>query len=464
MTRSDKLVKNTLILGIGTILSKGMTFLMVPFFSKWLTASEYGSFDLFITYVTLAVPVLSLSVGEAVFRFLIDDTDKKSIVTNSTIILGIAIAISVLFGFFLNNRIQKGILFSLELLLISQLVNEYLLCYVRGRKRLECYTLANLLTMFAIVFFTTWYVYVNQMGLEGMLLGYASAYTISNIFLLFKQKVYRNISLKYASLIEIKRLLMYSFPLIPNSISWWIVNVSDRTIVSYTLGMATNGVYAIANKIPSLCTTIFSVFHLSWQESVAEAINEPDRNVFFDQVLNRIIRIYVTICIGVLGCNYFFFSWIFEERYIKGYNQVPILIFAVVFSAISQFFGGIFIAIKDTKRNGSTTVCAAVVNLVINIIFIRYIGLYAASISTLISQLFLCVIRYRYIKELYKINIYHSNIILLCIFVYFGIIQYLQKNSFIALVNLGLAIVTFFLFNMDIIELIIKRVLKRGNV
>ena len=60
-------MKNTVILGIGAVFSKGLVFLMIPFFSRWLSVDDYGAFDLYSTYITLLIPFMTLSSGEAIF-------------------------------------------------------------------------------------------------------------------------------------------------------------------------------------------------------------------------------------------------------------------------------------------------------------------------------------------------------------------------------------------------------------
>ena len=88
MANNDKgkrLIKNTFIVGLGSIASKGIIFLMAPLFSRWLSVEDYGSFDLITTYVSLFLPFCTLSIAEAVFRFLLDDikeSNKKKIVSS----------------------------------------------------------------------------------------------------------------------------------------------------------------------------------------------------------------------------------------------------------------------------------------------------------------------------------------------------------------------------------------------
>ena len=73
--RKKSLIKNTTILSFGMLCTKGITFITTPLFTRWLSQVEYGTFDLMVTYITLLIPIVTLSSGEAVFRFILDETD-----------------------------------------------------------------------------------------------------------------------------------------------------------------------------------------------------------------------------------------------------------------------------------------------------------------------------------------------------------------------------------------------------
>ena len=115
--RKEKLLKNTLILSIGVFCTKIITFLMVPLYTRWLSQENYGTFDLMITYITLLLPLLTLSSGEAAFRFLIEKNDnisKKEIVSSTFFIDIIGLIVSILIIFILKIFINV----SFELLVL----------------------------------------------------------------------------------------------------------------------------------------------------------------------------------------------------------------------------------------------------------------------------------------------------------------------------------------------------------
>ena len=109
MGKGNSLAKNTMLLSIGAILSKGLSFVMVPFFSRWISSADYGTFDLLMTYVSLLLPVIGLASNDALFRFSMDAKTKEEKIKlvsncffiftiNSAIFLVIAICLQFCVG------------------------------------------------------------------------------------------------------------------------------------------------------------------------------------------------------------------------------------------------------------------------------------------------------------------------------------------------------------------------------
>ena len=76
---------------------------------------------------------------------------------------------------------------------------------------------------------------IFHMGAEGMIISMALANGLCSLYLFIKLKLYKNIDFKLVDKKLIKDMYKYSLPLVPNGISWWIVNISDRTIISFVL-------------------------------------------------------------------------------------------------------------------------------------------------------------------------------------------------------------------------------------
>ena len=172
--------------------------------------------------------------------------------------------------------------------------------------------------------------------------------------------------------------------MIPSSISLWIVNLSDRLIITYFLGAAYNGIYAAAAKIPNLLVTFYNAFNLAWTELAARTIDEEDSNVYYSKLINSLFSFCFGAIIILIAFSPLLFKILIDDKFSSGYNQMPILFIGVILSCLVSFYGGLYIALKRQNKWGISSTVGAFLNAGINIVCIREIGLYAASISTVV--------------------------------------------------------------------------------
>lgn len=463
--RSKKLAMNTAILGIGTLCTKGIMFFMAPLFTRWLTSSEYGTFDLLVSYISLLLPFLTLSTGEALFRFLLDaDTEenKKSWISTTLGLYICGIIIAIVLGTILMRFISfdDSVVVAFISYLCADMLYNFCMSSMRGLKQLHFYTIGNITFVGTMAIAVFVFVKVLEMGLSGILFGYAVGNIVAALIMFLGSKMHHYICINGISKDRIGPLIRYSIPMIPNAVSWWIINVFDRSLVTAVLGTSMNGIYAIANKVPGLCQTFMSVFHLSWQQSATEALSDTDRDKYYSDTLNELATILISVCIVVVSINYWFFKVLFSDEYFSGYYHAPILIFSVIFLILSQFLGGIYVARKESKKNGSTTIIGALTDVIVNVALIRIIGLYAASISTLVAYLVLFVIRMVDIRKNFNIMFYKRTLLYGVLFLYFCITCYF--NSFVlSIINVIFAAISFIMINKRYILVLVKKMLKK---
>lgn len=455
--RNKKLIKNTAILSFGTFCTKGIMFIMTPLFTHWLSQEDYGTFDLILTYITLLIPIIVFNCSEATFRFLIesDEKEKQSIMSNTIVIHLIGFLIGILVIAIMGSvylPIRKIAIY-FGILLLLEVTYNTMTMILRGLKKLPIYAIANILFVVVMVISVTLFVKVKQMGLNGIILGYIIGYAVSVLFMILTSRTYQYFSIKHANKKLLKEMLKYCIPLIPTGISWWVMNASDRTIVSIVLGTSANAVLAVANKIPNLCQTFFNVFHLSWQENAIETRNDEDRDRYYNDIFNKMIKVLISISVVILSGNFILFKYLFTDDYFGAYYQVPILIGAIIISMLAKFLGAIYISNMESKKSGITTLIAAIINLVVHLGLINIIGLYAATISTIISYLVLFIIRYKDIRKSTNIRLNKGTINAIIMLIYFFIANYIN-NQYVNIVNLLVAGSYFIIVNKkSILEL-----------
>jgi len=409
MSKKSELFFNTFIIAIGKMSTQVISVFLLPLYTTMLSTQEYGTYDLIITITTFLAPVVTLLMEEAMFRFLIDCKTKKetknvisqtfSYIVRSTFIFSILIGI---IGAIFKVQYTGIFIIYLIAVIVMLLMN----AITRGLGKIKLYSGANvllsLLTIFLNVLFVAWL----KIGMEGLLWSVIISNIIVSIFLFIKLKIYKLVSLKKANNNKtMKEMVKYSIPLVPNSLSWTIINLSDRLIVSSFLGTAANGVYSMAYKFPNYMDTLYSFFYTAWKESASKALNDgEDERKFYNSIYKTVKNFMYAIVTGLIACLPFIFPILIKGEFQEAYYYAPVLIIATYFSNMSSFFGGIFSAYKNTKVMGITTIISAIINIIINLIFIKFIGIWAAAISTLVATFFVYIQRRTKIKQHVKIK------------------------------------------------------------
>ena len=247
-------------------------------------------------------------------------------------------------------------------------------------------------------------------------------------------------------------MIKYSLPLVPNSISWWIMSASDRTIISTFLNTAANGIYAVSNKFPTILTSLFGIFNISWSENVSIYINSEDKDEYISNICNEILVFFGFIGVILICLLSIFFDFFIDIAYKEAYLYIPILTLASFLSLIASQYGSIYVALKDTKKIAITSLISATVNIIINVLLINSIGLYAAAISTLISYLIIALYRHFDIKKSINIKYNINSMLIICSFYCTSIVFYYYNNLIVNAINLCITSIAFGYYNRKIIK------------
>lgn len=463
MSKGKDLAKNTAIVSIGKICTQLITFFLLPVYTAVLSNEEYGVVDLLNTLTSLLLPIVTLQIEQGIFRYLIDcrENNEKQIKLITTIIRFMiiqSIACIVIFlcvSPFIHNEYKYFLIANLLMGIFSSL----LLQICRGLGDNATYAIGSFITGAFTVVLNVIFIVAFRWGAYGMLGATAISNFICAVYIFLKRKIYKYIKPKQFDKKILKEIIKYSVPLIPNMISWWIVSASDRTIISAVIGIAQNGIYSAANKFSGVFTTLYSVFNLTWTESASININSEDRDEFFSKILDFVIRFFGCLCLGTIAVMPFAFNILINEKFAEAYYQIPILILGSVFNILVSFVGSIYVAKKLTKEIAKTSVISAVINIFVNIVLIKSIGLYAASISTVIAYALMFIYRWIDVKKYVKFNV--NKILMFALIIMYGItiFTYYLKNSMISVVVLVIVVVFAIITNLNSVSYL-KQIVK----
>ena len=431
MSRETKLVKNTFILSIGTFLPKFAAFITLPILTGYLSKEQYGTYDLVTILVGLVLPIATLQIHTAAFRFLIEHkNDRENAKLYFSNILALVIPVSlvtltVLFFVFPIKSVSIRIWICIYLF-FDTLVGE-VRQITRGLSRNLDYSISSIISAFTKMILAVVLVQFLKYELTGAIIALALSPVFSLTFLFFKVKVYELIDFKLVNKKVLKEMIAYSWPMVPNNLSGWVMRVSDRFVVTGFMGAAANAVYAVANKIPSLLSLAQTTFNLAWQENASIVSKDEDVGKYYSKMFDVMLRLYAGFLGLLIACTPVVFKIFVKGNYDEAYPQMPILFLAFFFGCMSAFLGGIYIAFKATKSVGLTTFAAAISNIVIDLALINWIGLYAASLSTLISYVFMFFYRMKNVKKLVHIEYdIKKFIVILSVLIVESVVSYIN--------------------------------------
>lgn len=405
MSEKSRLIKNTGLIAIGNFGAKMVSFLLLPLYTSILTTEEYGTYDFIVAISAFLLPSATLSMHEAMFRFIIDSGNKgkefKKIITNAfTIVLagvfslGIILFSAKIFGC-LKNCIYIWVYVS------SNALYSFSNNLLRGLGRIKEYAIVSSAKNIIQLILNVLVVAVFHWGMTGLLFSMCISEIIASLVVAIKVNIWKEIKLKYISLGTIKPMLKYSLPLIPNALCAQIINMSDRLVISGFMGTSANGIYSVSYKFPNMIETVYHYFYTAWSESASRVFaKEKKQAEEYYQSLHKTISdmMFSVIILMVAGMPIMFRIFV-RGDYVKGFDYIWILLLAMYFDCLAKFYSGLFTALKKTDVMAISTLIAAIINLVINIAFIKFIGLYAAAGSTLLADMVLVFIRKIKLKE-----------------------------------------------------------------
>ena len=444
MNKKGELARNTLIILIGKICTQFISFFLLPLYTSILISSEFGLVDLVTTYIGLIVPVITLQLESSLFRYLVDvrsnEKEKKIIISNVFISATIQTIICMLVFFVISNFIYINYKYYIFGIVIATIFSNLLLQTARGLGDNVGYSIGSVIAGSLTIIFNLIFLVLLKIGPKGMFLSTAMANLLSSIYLGIRIKINRFINYEYLDKKIIEKLLKYSMPLIPNGIIWWIINVSDRTIISIFLGNSANGIYAISNKFSGVFITIYNIFNTSWTESASLHIDADDRDEFFSSTISLMFKLFSCMCLGIIAYMPLIFRIMINEQYSDSYNYIPILMLSSLFNVIVGLISVVYVAKKLTKEIAKTSFWSGVINIGSNLIMIKFIGIYAASLSTLLSFMVIALYRYIDVQKYVKIRLSKKLIIQTIIIFLITIFIYYKNN--IILNVFGMILVT----------------------
>ena len=417
MGKYKYLLKNIGLLTLSSFATKLLSFFLVPLYTNILSTTDYGTYDLLNTTIGVLSPILTLNIQESVLRFLLDKKyNRKAVVTVgaryfliSNIIVAVGLIVNYIFGF---SALGKEFAVFFFLMYFAQSLSTMVMSYIRGIDRVADLSVSSVVSSAVIIVCNILFLVVFKWGLSGYFLANIIGPVMQCLYLLVRAHIGDDINLKEEYSQEKSEMLVYSKPMIANSIAWWVNNASDKYVVTLFCGIAVNGVYSVAAKIPSILNIFQSIFAQAWTLSAVKDFDPEDENGFFANTYAAYNCMMVLLCSAIIASDKLLAGFLYAKDFYSAWKYVPWLTIAIVFGSLAGYIGGFFSAVKDSKQYAQSTIIGAVTNIIANVVLTPLIGALGAAIATTICYCVTWILRFVQSRKYIKLRV---NIVRDCI-------------------------------------------------
>lgn len=404
MSKYKELAKNTGIFALANFSSKILIFLLVPIYTRVLTTTEYGFYDLVYTTIQLFVPILTLNISEAVMRFLMKDgVSKKSVFSIAVLdifIGSIAFALLLLVNnlFSLSDLISQYSIY-IFVIFVFYTLNNFLIQFSKGIDKIGVTAISGVISTAVMLAMNVILLVVFDWGLLGFFIANVCGYVIPCIYIVSRLRLWELFEIKIDKKLQWE-MVYYALPLVLNILSWWVNNTSDRYIVTAIVGIQASAIISVAYKIPQILSTISAIFIQSWQISAIKIQEDKSDTTFVSNMLLYYNALLLIIASGIILFVKPISNILFGISFYSAWELAPFLIISSLFNAISGCIGAIMGAKMDTHNIAKSALVGMIANIILNIVLTFLMGPQGITISTLIASFLIFYMRKDSVKEI----------------------------------------------------------------
>lgn len=402
MKDGKKLIKSSLVYLLGNVLTKVITFFMIPLYTKYIDAGDYGTYDSVIAIITFVCSVVFFDIGGAILRFMMENNtleEKRIPIYSGVLIFGCSLAV------YLVLSCIVGLIVPIQyyaLIIIYGIFYAFETMYgfvVRGQGKTTLYMVSGVIS-------TLTYVSLNILFIIGLKWGYYALYVSQFIAFALRIVIFEigthtliNFNKGYVNRDLQKRMVKFALPYGVNAVAYWFLSSVNRIIITTFISAEANGYYSMSNKFSSIIVLFSSCFQLAWQELAYSKKNNLDSSTgnYYTKAIDLYLKIVMCASIMVIPLikiGLTIFPNFIDQQYATSIKLIPLGIIGAVLSVTNSFTGSIFGGLKKSSIILYSTAAGAVVNCAVIFSLLQVIGVEAANIALISGFLITIIIRF----------------------------------------------------------------------
>ncbi len=408
-----RIVKHSSVYMTGMIISRVISFVMLPLYTHYLSPDDYGILELLMTTSDIIAIVVGIGLSDAVFRFYSEarSLEEKNRVISTALYMGVTLFF-VIFGLmFLNARFFSSLLFTSEdytrhfqLVFFSfALTGAVELPFVYLRARAQSVKFVVLSTIRLITQLGLNILFIVVLGYKVLGVLYSTVIVSATMSLYLVVSTMRGCGFGFSRDL-VRKFVSYGLPLVASGVGTFIVTTSDRFILKAFRDLDEVGLYSLGFKFGSMVILVLmGPFFQHWAIEMFEIAKRRDHEEVFARVSDGIFFLSIILIFGVSVYIKEIIMIIAAPEYLEAYTVVPIVCLAYYFSSLAYFVEAGVLIQKKTKYIAYSMIAAVVTSLGLNFLLIPSFGMYGAGVAVACTFSVRFLLIYRWSQKVYPL-------------------------------------------------------------
>jgi O-antigen/teichoic acid export membrane protein len=403
------------LVGVTNLLLGLSGIILLPILTKNLPVEDYGIWAQINVTIGIVPAVAAFGLPYTMVRFLPSLSNKEEIqdifytifflvLLTSAIVstLIYMLSESIASTLFENNVIIVKIL---ALTVFIECLNYIFIGYFRANQQIKRYSKLMFIQTSLLILLVSFFV-LSGKGIIGATLGLLIKSGV--LFLIMAFVITSEIGIVTPKFKRVNEYLNFGLPTVPGNISSWVVNSSDRYVIGIFLGTAAVGYYSPGYSLGGIVGMFFAPLAFILPAILSKSYDENNMEEVRN-ILKYSLKYFLTIAIpAAFGLSILSESILLvlstPEIASEGYMITPFIAFSTLLLGAYGVISQVIILEKKTKITGKIWILAAILNLGLNFVFIPYIGIIGAAITTLVSFLIGFVFASYYSFKMFKFS------------------------------------------------------------
>jgi len=398
----ERFIKDVLYSALVPICKVLRSWLLIPIVSKLLGSTAYGIWVQFSISLTLLSCFGGLNLGHSMSRFLVGSQPKVRLVRDLSAIILLVSSVAVALGgillmsryafadFLFGRKEYTPIVVIMAACLFPTIVNMEYQAFLRARRMNKQLALimigrtgAQLLAVTLVALCTSDIVLI--------LISFSAVELM--MMLLLSLYIYFSLLQSHSSMISfhnISTYLKFGLPLLPMTLSHWIVQFSDRYVIGYFMNVSQVGIYSVAYTLGGVTNVLLSPVLTVLLPDLSELYERKEVEEL-EARFQRIQKYYVAIgsaaTVGLAILARPLIKVISSSEFIDGIWSLIVLSVAFFFYGLLMLYAQLLNVLKAVRLMAFLWGGLALFNLGVNLILVPIMDITGAAISTCVAFL-----------------------------------------------------------------------------